>query len=659
MASGVPPPTWSDGTASTHPDPPYEPDDGDANYRIRLGATLVDLYKQHPDKNPLGRTDFGESPILNALPAGYKLFAKARQNTGGKTGDKYLCGHPNGAKYRSVNEFEPHFIWMVVNAEHDYGQCTCKYCPSYARSLGIPVSTPSKPPKDSLSTPTPKREKHVSKANDLSASSSSQSKKGKQAKIQTPELSSKPATTDRKLSKADDTATSSGDKSLSGQKFQKKPKDAPTSTPIPPHSNAAPSKPTYRPAIAKPMPSLPSDSKRDLSPKIGTSGLTEVHDVTESPASVPASISKSKGPSPTLKRPSAEGQRPPTDSNKRPKMDVAIASTGRASSYRVGDMVWVRTFINPKDAPNKIYLENRPGVDQSVDIGAIIGDLTYWPAVVREIAIVGERRSTIPQVSDSPFLIEHQEKRSMAKPAHLYNNFDLAKQKMNVCSVEIMRMAHARLWVKESHIYPMIAYRPPDDWLLRPSPNYQIADELVRTYLDAIRVATSYADNTALVLGGQAIDVKLPSGEVVRSWREIQWGPERIALGDVVRAREGEDTQLSAKNPQFGAYRILAMRWDTRLKGKITFYAHRMTGVVSSDENDPTYFRIKHDGSGTSSERASHYVLKEAADGFTTFNQDRLMGRFYGKAPTDHRNIGPNRKGGLVNVMVGDTKMLA
>lgn len=102
---------------------------------------------------------------LDKLPSGYAGFEKPRPSTssGTKQVDRYVYGHPNG-KFRSINEFYPHFKHLM-----DVGGpvgCPCKLC------SGIATKT--------------KRNSDSSMANSFAASRKSSSSNGSGARAASP-----------------------------------------------------------------------------------------------------------------------------------------------------------------------------------------------------------------------------------------------------------------------------------------------------------------------------------------------------------------------------------------------------------------------------------------------------------------------------------------
>jgi hypothetical protein len=63
------------------------------------------------------------SPPASCLPNGYSALVFKRSV--GKHEDFYLFGHPSGNRFRSANEFNPHWKWLNDGM---VGNCSCLYC---------------------------------------------------------------------------------------------------------------------------------------------------------------------------------------------------------------------------------------------------------------------------------------------------------------------------------------------------------------------------------------------------------------------------------------------------------------------------------------------------------------------------------------------------
>ncbi|CCG83178.1 Cryptic loci regulator 2 [Taphrina deformans PYCC 5710] len=79
-------------------------------------------------------TALKENPHEYALadfPENYTLLEHNKYQGEGKKPrtDMYLYGHPSGSRFRSINEFIPHMLWLAKDKQHSPKTCGCKYCP--------------------------------------------------------------------------------------------------------------------------------------------------------------------------------------------------------------------------------------------------------------------------------------------------------------------------------------------------------------------------------------------------------------------------------------------------------------------------------------------------------------------------------------------------
>ncbi|KAJ3083505.1 hypothetical protein HDU99_008998 [Rhizoclosmatium hyalinum] len=85
---------------------------------------------------------------ISSFPAGYEIHTQTRTVT--KNWDCYLFGHPSGYRFRSPNEFAPHFLFLMSDRTI---RCFCKGCQrchtssnrSKTRQSITPRSSPYKP----------------------------------------------------------------------------------------------------------------------------------------------------------------------------------------------------------------------------------------------------------------------------------------------------------------------------------------------------------------------------------------------------------------------------------------------------------------------------------------------------------------------------------
>ncbi|PFH51781.1 hypothetical protein AMATHDRAFT_74675 [Amanita thiersii Skay4041] len=98
--------------------------------------------------------------LLRDWPSGYRMFDHNKGPAHNPRHDVYLFGSPR-ARFRSINEFIPHAIWLKRDTTMNNANCACKYCSKKAQKevtasmSNILRSTPS-----SLS-PTPTRVRSI------------------------------------------------------------------------------------------------------------------------------------------------------------------------------------------------------------------------------------------------------------------------------------------------------------------------------------------------------------------------------------------------------------------------------------------------------------------------------------------------------------------
>ncbi|KAI5795529.1 transcription-silencing protein Clr2-domain-containing protein [Geopyxis carbonaria] len=120
----------------------------------RLATAIIE------QKDPELKKVVGNRIYLHNLPEGYRLFEQIRPNAGkngrGKRSDTYLYGHPKGPRkrYRSPQEFLPHFVWLASDETKNPTNCTCDKCKGGpAADMPAELSIPPKP-----ASPAPIRE---------------------------------------------------------------------------------------------------------------------------------------------------------------------------------------------------------------------------------------------------------------------------------------------------------------------------------------------------------------------------------------------------------------------------------------------------------------------------------------------------------------------
>ncbi|KAJ3565793.1 hypothetical protein NP233_g7419 [Leucocoprinus birnbaumii] len=74
----------------------------------------------------LGMQD-SDKYVLRGWPAGYQMYDHHKGPAGNPRHDLYLYGYRSG-RFRSINEFVPHAIWLFSDATLNNMNCECKYC---------------------------------------------------------------------------------------------------------------------------------------------------------------------------------------------------------------------------------------------------------------------------------------------------------------------------------------------------------------------------------------------------------------------------------------------------------------------------------------------------------------------------------------------------
>ncbi|KAJ3005452.1 UNVERIFIED_CONTAM: hypothetical protein HDU68_004604, partial [Siphonaria sp. JEL0065] len=98
----------------------------------------------------------GGQPVT-ALPSGYELLGHARSGGNKAHIDRYLYGHPKGSRFRSVNEFVPHVLFLQSDRSKP---CGCKYCSSsLSNATATPKATHPKREKSAQTEVKPKQQK--------------------------------------------------------------------------------------------------------------------------------------------------------------------------------------------------------------------------------------------------------------------------------------------------------------------------------------------------------------------------------------------------------------------------------------------------------------------------------------------------------------------
>ncbi|KAI0630548.1 hypothetical protein C8Q77DRAFT_1133756 [Trametes polyzona] len=106
--------------------------DGQVNFMrpVSLDESLAILWRVGVGAQLAVRMGLPEGPnyVLKAWPEGYQLFDHNKGPAKAPRHDAYLCGSANVNRFRSINEFIPHALWLIQDPTMDRGNCSCKYC---------------------------------------------------------------------------------------------------------------------------------------------------------------------------------------------------------------------------------------------------------------------------------------------------------------------------------------------------------------------------------------------------------------------------------------------------------------------------------------------------------------------------------------------------
>ncbi|KAF5361973.1 hypothetical protein D9756_002341 [Leucocoprinus leucothites] len=106
-------------------------------WRAGVGKAIAAKLEMQGDSN---------NYVLQSWPAGYQMYDHHKGPAGNPRHDIYLYGYRSG-RFRSINEFIPHAIWLFSDATMNYANCECKYCTKQPQkgitaSMGDILGTP-------------------------------------------------------------------------------------------------------------------------------------------------------------------------------------------------------------------------------------------------------------------------------------------------------------------------------------------------------------------------------------------------------------------------------------------------------------------------------------------------------------------------------------
>ncbi|EMD38934.1 hypothetical protein CERSUDRAFT_104223 [Gelatoporia subvermispora B] len=88
------------------------------NWRNAVGAKVA---------SGMGLPD-GPAYVLKEWPAGYRMFVHYKGPQANPRTDVYLFGSQHIQRFRSINEFIPHAVWLCTDPTMNRANCECKYC---------------------------------------------------------------------------------------------------------------------------------------------------------------------------------------------------------------------------------------------------------------------------------------------------------------------------------------------------------------------------------------------------------------------------------------------------------------------------------------------------------------------------------------------------
>ncbi|KAJ3024557.1 hypothetical protein HK097_006894, partial [Rhizophlyctis rosea] len=297
-------------------------------------------------------------------------------------------------------------------------------------------------------------------------------------------------------------------------------------------------------------------------------------------------------PHPLTKRPRTE---PETNAIKPYRKDSTNFTTthttakkplARPPLFKVGELAWIKTFIESKNMPTDIpVFDPVTKVVKRLDTHPIQNLVTNWPVVIRSVIPIGGAQSVVKEVVTAPLLMELKNGKMSATSAQVYKDFDLVQRAQHVYGVQLVGGDGITLYIMEKDCTIFVAWRPVDEWWRCEFVGGVVPDRTLAVFVGALRRVMGFSDGCLAVFGGKRY-VDVDKVGRVESWEGLQFGGERIHLGDVVRAEEG-----TARPKTFGAYEVFAICWGAS-DPHIKIYGIRLGAVKSDETTDFTYFEF-------------------------------------------------------------------
>ncbi|KAJ3147995.1 hypothetical protein HDU89_005069 [Geranomyces variabilis] len=605
----VPCPAFSDGNAALHP-PVIVPTDDARGYENPTPGALASWlgkcatiatkeYIKHPERCPgfqpqiHGSVTFAAGATMPDFPSGYRLvflqrFTSTASQSQTKSGDPYLCGHPSGAKFRSMPEFAPHLTWLVSDATHDYANCLCRNCPRMVSggSQSTPVRAARKRTvsKNSAGTPAKDMEPIVIADTPLQ-----------------PQKTPRPKSTAKKPAAATAPASTS----------------APDPDVILISDSTSNISPAVTPSVTKKRPpdGEPASSSKKSKLNPATSGVTpsSVISITSpllASGSLPESSSqKSNGVPPSVMsgRENLPDRGVSTSAASRAKTVAPreLQSTHTEPLFRLGDVVWIQVYLALLTShPTIIPLPLPTNPANCVDSSSLRGRIAYWPAVVKaaydkksEGSSSGITLFWVPPLWHEPG--PQPGAPLLFAPTHQYRNDPQWKG-----FAYVLRLVDTPVEFKtlEEYVRPFSGFVLPRTLRVGAAAYEQFSqccsDDTLKRYIATANKLYEYA-RTVVRIAGPAPKVLPPLPDAPPgppgqpSWEMIQIGAENIRVHDFVRANTSPVAMPKGKQkPLISIVQILGISW--KRDSAVQLSCRQMVvcdADAAQDSADPTFAR--------------------------------------------------------------------
>ncbi|TFY52003.1 hypothetical protein EVJ58_g10258 [Rhodofomes roseus] len=118
------------------------------NWRVGVGSQVA-IKLDYPE---------GPSYVLKNWPDGYQFYDHNKGPAPSPRHDPYLCGSTLVNRFRSINEFIPHAVWLMTDETLNRANCECKYCAKKPQRVVTEVlALPSGPRRGSSTASSPSK----------------------------------------------------------------------------------------------------------------------------------------------------------------------------------------------------------------------------------------------------------------------------------------------------------------------------------------------------------------------------------------------------------------------------------------------------------------------------------------------------------------------